>query len=102
EIAGGTFYTRTFAVFDERASTKDERCAQQTMGLVGLHILYQPALFGNPEWVWATFEHRSNVPTAGINAYSGRVDHRFRSKPIGDSGMSITSERSDAGCGLLG
>ena len=35
-------------------------------------------------------------------AYSGRVDHRFRSKPIGDSGMSITSERSDAGCGLLG
>ena len=38
----------------------------------------------------------------GPRAYSGRVDHRFRSKPIGDSGMSITSERSDAGCGLLG
>jgi hypothetical protein len=35
-------------------------------------------------------------------AYSGRVDHRFRSKPIGDSGISITSERSDAGCCLLG
>jgi hypothetical protein len=38
----------------------------------------------------------------GTPAYSGRVDHRFRSKPISDSGMSITSERSDAGYGLLG
>jgi len=36
------------------------------------------------------------------HAYSGRVDQRFRSKPISDSGMSITSERSDAGHGLLG
>lgn len=66
EIAGGTFYTRSFAVFDDIAA-KEQRCAQRTMGLVGLHILYQPALFGNPEWVWATFEHRANVPTAGIN-----------------------------------
>ena len=37
------------------------------MGLVGLHIVYMPAQFGNPEWIWATFEHRLNVPTAGIN-----------------------------------
>jgi len=66
EIAGGTFYTRTFAVYDDTVAEED-RCAQRTMGLVGLHILYQPGLFGNPEWVWATFEHRSNVPTAGIN-----------------------------------
>jgi len=35
-------------------------------------------------------------------AYSGRVDRGFRSKTISDSGMSITSERSDAGYGLLG
>lgn len=66
EIAGGTFFTRTFAVYDESAS-EERRCDQRTMGLVGLHILYQPGLFGNPEWVWATFEHRANVPTAGIN-----------------------------------
>ena len=67
EIAGGTFYTRTFAVLDDTEPRSEQRCAQRTMGLVGLHILYQPALFGNPEWVWATFEHRANVPTAGIN-----------------------------------
>jgi hypothetical protein len=37
------------------------------MGLVGLHIMYMPAQFGNPEWIWATFEHRLNTPTTGIN-----------------------------------
>lgn len=66
EIAGGTYYTRTFAI-DDPSLPKERGCEQRTMGLVGLHILYQPALFGNPEWVWATFEHRDNVPTAGIN-----------------------------------
>jgi len=35
-------------------------------------------------------------------AYSGQVDHRFRSKPITNSGMAIRSERSDAGYDLLG
>ena len=45
------------------------------MGLVGLHIVYMPALFGNPEWVWATFEHRLNVPTAGIN--DGETEFSF-------------------------
>lgn len=66
EIAGGTYYTRSFAI-DDDGLPENRRCEQRTMGLVGLHILYQPALFGNPEWVWATFEHRDNVPTAGIN-----------------------------------
>jgi hypothetical protein len=44
-----------------------EQCTEQLMGLVGMHIVYMPAQFGNPEWVWATFEHRLNVPTSGIN-----------------------------------
>ena len=35
-------------------------------------------------------------------AYSGHVDHRFRSKAISDSGMAIRSERSDAECDLFG
>lgn len=66
EIAGGTYFTRRFAIADPDLPARGG-CAQRTMGLVGLHILYQPALFGNPEWVWATFEHRGNVPTAGVN-----------------------------------
>ncbi|MEW6268139.1 MAG: hypothetical protein AB1689_02435, partial [Thermodesulfobacteriota bacterium] len=66
EIASGAYYTRTFAL-DDPDGPVESRCRQTTMGLVGMHIVYQPALFGNPEWVWATFEHRANVPTAGID-----------------------------------
>ena len=74
EIAGGTFFTQTFAVAEDGPSG-ERLCPKKTMGLVGLHIVYQPALFGNPEWVWATFEHRGNVPTAGIN--DGSADFSF-------------------------
>lgn len=66
EADSGLYYTRVFNIYDADA-TPEQRCTRHTMGLVGLHIVYMPALFGNPEWVWATFEHRLNVPTAGIN-----------------------------------
>ena len=66
EAAAGTYYTRVFNLYDPDAPP-GQQCTPRTMGLVGLHIAYMPALFGNPEWVWATFEHRLNVPTAGIN-----------------------------------
>lgn len=66
EVAGGTYYTRTFTLYDEDAPA-GQQCTQHTMGLIGMHIMYMPALFGNPEWVWATFEHKMNVPTAGVN-----------------------------------
>ena len=33
------------------------------MGLVGLHVVFKT--FWAPQWVWATFEHVSNAPTAG-------------------------------------
>jgi hypothetical protein len=66
EVETGTYYTRGFNLYDPDAPPA-QQCTPATMGLVGLHIIYMPALFGNPEWVWATFEHRRNVPTAGIN-----------------------------------
>lgn len=36
EIAGGTFYTRSFALYDPNAPA-DQQCVQRTMGLIGLH-----------------------------------------------------------------
>ncbi|MEM8661190.1 MAG: hypothetical protein AAGF35_09920, partial [Pseudomonadota bacterium] len=66
QAASGDFYTRTFSLYDDDAP-ENQRCTQAKMGLIGLHIAYQPAQFGNPEWVWATFEHRANVPTSQIN-----------------------------------
>ena len=35
----------------------------ETIGLVGLHIVYKAA--GFPQWIWATFEHEDNAPDAG-------------------------------------
>lgn len=35
------------------------------MGLVGLHVVVKT--FWAPQWVWATFEHVSNAPTAGTD-----------------------------------
>ncbi len=66
EIASGTFFTRTFALYDPSAPP-ERQCEQRTMGLVAMHVVYQPAIFSNPEWMWATFEHRANVPTARVN-----------------------------------
>jgi hypothetical protein len=76
EIASGTYYTQSMALYDPRAVGSGQ-CRQQLMGLVGLHIVYMPAQFGNPEWVWATFEHRLNVPTSEIN--DGETNFSFYS-----------------------
>lgn len=43
----------------------DEGCTGARMGLVGLHVAVKT--FWAPQWVWATFEHASNVPTAGTS-----------------------------------
>jgi len=37
-------------------------CSVRTMGLVGLHIAHKTQ--GASQWVWSTFEHVDNVPTA--------------------------------------
>lgn len=73
EAVSGRFYTRTFAIYDSNG-VPEEQCGTQAMGLIGIHLVYMPAQFGNPEWVWATFEHVSNVPTARINDGADRFN----------------------------
>lgn len=41
----------------------------KTVGLVGLHIVYQAT--GFPQWIWATFEQVDNAPDAGAAATGG-------------------------------
>ncbi len=38
-----------------------EKCFEATVGLVGMHIVHRTD--GEPQWLWATFEHVDNVPT---------------------------------------
>jgi hypothetical protein len=37
-------------------------CSKQLIGLVGLHIAHKTS--GSSQWVWSTFEHIDNAPTA--------------------------------------
>ena len=37
-------------------------CTKQLIGLVGLHIAHKTS--GSSQWVWSTFEHVDNAPTA--------------------------------------
>ncbi|ASF48013.1 cytochrome c family protein [Methylovulum psychrotolerans] len=46
-----------------------QQCRQTNLALVGLHILHKTT--NQPTWVWATFEHIDNVPTANVQAPSG-------------------------------
>ncbi len=46
-------------------------CSRVTLGLVGMHIVQRnpvdpvnPKLL--PQWIWATFEHKDNAPTAQV------------------------------------
>lgn len=40
-----------------------EKCEAMTLGLVGMHIVHKTG--SAPQWVWSTFEHVDNCPTAG-------------------------------------
>lgn len=53
------YYHRDVLVFDAATGS----CEPLTMGLTGLHVITKT--FWAPQWIWATFEHESNAPTAG-------------------------------------
>ena len=58
------FYVRDVLVYDAHgAGTDSPSCRVESLALVGLHVARKT--FWAPQWVWATFEHRSNVPPAG-------------------------------------
>ncbi len=62
------YYTTpaTIVVSKDNSVTGQEMCLDVTVGLVGMHIMQKitnPGQFSD-FWVWATFEHNSNAPTA--------------------------------------
>ncbi|HEX7816862.1 hypothetical protein [Dyella sp.] len=59
------FYTTYALVYDNPAEEPGVKpsCVLTQVGLVGFHIGHKTA--DEPQWVWSTFEHVDNVPTAG-------------------------------------
>src|SRR5262249_205537 len=58
-VQPSTFYTRRALLQDPMSGT----CQEATVGLVGLHIVRKTTT--SPQWIWASFEHVSNVPSQG-------------------------------------
>lgn len=57
------FYARDVLVYTAAQDGRPATCEPQTFGLVGLHVARKT--FWAPQWIWATFEHRTNAPLEG-------------------------------------
>jgi hypothetical protein len=83
-------------------------CQEVTLGLVGLHLIQNNGKFGNllPQFIWASFEHQSNAPTAE-NACDA-TDPNYCYKQLGNnvcpakSGESGTYSFWNAACTAAG
>lgn len=47
-------------------------CHTSTIALVGMHIIHKTA--SQPQWIWATFEHKDNAPDTASIKSDGTVD----------------------------
>lgn len=60
----------------EQSLDQKPMCIRTPLGLIGMHIVTKVESGNGDEWVWSTFEHRANAPTAedarDINAIYGR------------------------------
>ncbi|WP_216607894.1 hypothetical protein [Vibrio sp. RE88] len=65
----------TASVYDETTQT----CSDKTLALVGLHIIHKTA--SQPQWIWATFEHKMNAPdNADLATAKNLGDYNFYSE----------------------
>ncbi len=58
----GTFYTREAWVQDPHQEVEKRTCRPAKVALVALHIAHKTK--SSPQWIWASFEHKRNVPDA--------------------------------------
>lgn len=57
------YYVREALSYTPGPDGTEGSCKPVNVGLVGLHIAHKS--FWSPQWVWSTFEHVDNAPTAG-------------------------------------
>jgi hypothetical protein len=68
------FHTINALLYAPQQKDPVKRCRVAQLGLVGLHIVHKT--FDRNQWIWTTFEHVGNAPTA--NAY-----HFFHPQSVG-------------------
>jgi hypothetical protein len=69
------YYTRTAWVLDPGTGV----CSQETVGLVGLHIVTKTP--SRPQWIWSSFEQIDNIPQQGAQAPYALNDGTARPMP---------------------
>ncbi|ABE55365.1 hypothetical protein Sden_2083 [Shewanella denitrificans OS217] len=79
------FKLSSASIYDESTNT----CSTKTLALVGLHIIHKTA--SQPQWVWATFEHKLNAPdTADIDSLNNPDTYTFYSKSCSTNAVPAT------------
>jgi len=91
------FYTRHALVMN----LETDSCEDKLVGLVGLHIVHKTP--SRPQWIWSTFEHIDNVPSAdsmghalSFNAANGVAmpdENPFRFPPAPQAPAPFNVER---------
>jgi hypothetical protein len=71
--------------------TESETCEPVTFGLVGMHIVSNTP--NNPEFIWATFENKNNVPDcSNLSAKPAKGNWSFLSRDCAKDANCITNE----------
>jgi hypothetical protein len=65
------YKTSTAIIYDPASLA----CDVKTIALVGMHIIHKTA--SQPQWIWATFEHKDNSPDTAIIKSDGTVDGEY-------------------------
>ena len=52
------------AIDGKNTITGEPLCVKTKLGLVGMHIMHRTQSGNGDDWIWTTFEHIDNVPTA--------------------------------------
>jgi hypothetical protein len=63
-----TYKTSTAVIYDPVSLS----CNASVIALVGMHIIHKTA--SQPQWIWATFEHKDNAPDTAAVKSDGTVD----------------------------
>lgn len=63
----GAFLTRKARIFvsAQNSVSGKARCREETVGLIGMHLVQRVVSGNGDRWIWSTFEHVANAPLAG-------------------------------------
>lgn len=91
EENSGRFHTTEALVYTPPSTDPklEEKCELAKVGLVGLHIAHKTV--GAPQWIWSTFEHVDNCPTA--RTPSDRPAYSFYNKATPDAQQNTPPKR---------